>query len=139
MAFDQIRKVGLYWCEPSAPTYHLVPTNEVETFVKATKELHWRPGINPHVKDRDPAASKIWKITSAPLELKGPFWWTVPGLGKNDDPNGAHIIDGWDEEILFIDRHYIAKCEADAAEENAAALRQRERELATDAVLGRDC
>ncbi len=124
---SDVRKVSLHWIE-GAPTSYFVLSAEVSTFVEASKRLHWRHGINPHVKDRDNTCAKLWRISAAVLEFQGPFWWTVPDLQKNDDPRGARIIGGGKEETLFIDEEYVARCEAEEAEAEARHYRKQEAE-----------
>lgn len=109
LLLTDIRQVTLHFVGGS-PGKYLVPLSEVGRFVEASKRLHFRPGVNPH---NGGETSKIWKITSAALELRGPFWWTVPDLQKNGDPAGARIVDGGREETLFVDHETVNRWHAD--------------------------
>lgn len=114
---SQIRRVTVHYAEGSPfeqlPSY-LIPEREVAKFVEATKRLHFDPGVNPHNRQQ---TRKIWKITVARLQLMGPFWWTTPNLQENDDPAGAHTIDSYHEETVFIDMVSVKRWRA---EEEAA-------------------
>lgn len=129
-ALTDVRQVKLYWIK-SAPTDYMVLSSEVDTFVEATKRLHWKPGINPHNKHE---CSKIWRITVAPLDFRGPFWWTVPDLQNDNDPLGSRIIDGGRETVVFDDEEYIARLRAEEAEEEAAHYRAVEARAALSAT-----
>lgn len=118
-----IRKVTLYWVE-SMPTSFLVAESDVDTFVEATKRLHWKPGKNPHNGEE---CSKIWRLTVARMEMRGPFWWTVPDLQNNGDPRGSRIIDGGNEKVVWTDEEYINRQRAEEAEAEAEYYRKLER------------
>lgn len=132
MKLEHLRQVTLDYVGGSASKY-LVLASEVDRFVEASKRLHWQPGINPHVTDRDARTSKIWRITVAKLELRGPFWWTVPDLQNNGDPAGAHIIDAGIGKTVFVDKSYIAECRAEEAEAEARHWREQVRSASADA------
>ena len=76
---SELRKVTLYYREGGAPASYLIRESEVDTFIEASKRLHFRPGKNPHNNEQ---AAKVWQITVARLEMRGPFWWTVPDLQR---------------------------------------------------------
>lgn len=118
-----VRKVTLYWIE-RMPTSFLVAEADVETFVEATKRLHWKPGRNPHNNEE---CSKVWRITVAKMELRDPFWWTVPDLQQNDDPRGARIIDGGIDRAVWTDVEYVNRLHAEEAEAEAEHYRALER------------
>lgn len=118
-----VRKVTLCWVE-SAPTSFLVAESDVDTFVEATRRLHWKPGRNPH---NGGECSKIWRITVATMEMRGPFWWTVPDLQNNGDPRGARIIDGGIDRVVWVDEEHSNRLRAEEAEAEAAHYRELER------------
>lgn len=132
MQIDDVRKVTLEFVKGPSSS-HLIPADEVDRFVEASKRLHWKPGINPHVRDRDNRASKIWRISVAKLELRGPFWWTVPDLQNNGDPAGARIIDAGVGKTVFVDEAYVARCRAEEAEAEARHWRKRVRAATAEA------
>lgn len=123
MDISDVRKVTLYYIGRS-PAFYLIAAAQVDTFVEASKRLHWKPGKNPHNGEE---AAKVWKITVAELEARGPYWWSVPDLQNNGDPNGAQIIDGGTERTAFVDEEYIARCNAEEAEAEAEFYREQER------------
>jgi hypothetical protein len=120
---SEIRKVTLNYVK-SPPSTYLIPAAEVERFIEASKRLHWRPGVNPHNGN---STARIWQITVAELKFQGPYWWTTLGLQTNGDPAGAHIVDGYLEKSAWIDEEYVARCEAEEAEAEAAHWRSKER------------
>jgi hypothetical protein len=124
MLLSDVRQVTLHYVS-GAPVKYLVLASEVERFVEASKRLHFNPGKNPH---NGVETAKVWKITSAKLEFRGPFWWTVPDLQNNNDPAGARIIDSAREEQLFIDHETVNRWHAEEAEAEAAMYRERERQ-----------
>ena len=124
MDISDVRQVSLYYIG-GAPTSYLIPIGEVDRFVEASKRLHWRPGKNPH---NGADAAKIWKITVSSLELRGPFWWTVPDLQKNGDPAGARFIEGGSGKVVFVDDEYVARQNAEQAEAEARFYREQEAE-----------
>lgn len=79
------------------PTTHIVAMSELGTFLAATLELHFSPGVNPHSRVR---CSRVLCITSADMVADGPFWWTVPGLRDNDDPRGA-VVFRWTSPVVI--------------------------------------
>jgi hypothetical protein len=120
---SSVRKVTLHWIE-RMPTSFLVAESDVNTFIEATKRLHWKPGRNPH---NNVECSKVWQITVATMELRGPFWWTVPDLQKNDDPRGARIIEGGIDRAVWTDEEYVNRLRAEEAEAEAEHYRELER------------
>lgn len=106
---SQIRRVTLHYLNRE-PASYLIHESEVDRFVEASKRLHFKPGRNPHNGHKCP---KIWKITSARLEFKGPFWWTTPDLMENGDPNGAHTIDSYQEPIVWVDAATVERWRAE--------------------------
>jgi hypothetical protein len=118
-----VRKVTLCWVK-SPPTSFLVSESDVATFIEATKRLHWKPGRNPHNGE---GCSKVWQITVAKMELRGPFWWTVPNLQNNDDPRGARIIDGGIGKVVWTDQEHVNRLRAEEAEAEAEHYRELER------------
>jgi hypothetical protein len=133
LRLSEICRVTLNFID-SKPTSYLIPAAEVERFVEASKRLHWRPGRNPH---NGVHAALIWQITVAELKLHGPFWWTTPDLQNNGDPAGAHTIDGYLDKVVWEDREYIARCEAEQAEAEAAHWREEERKARETAEGGK--
>lgn len=104
LKLSQVRRVTLHWRRAGpfdARTSYLIPTNEVEKFIEASKQLHFNPGRNPHNGRK---TRRIWRITVAELDLHGPFWWTTPNLRENYDPVGAHTIDSYHECEVFVDQ-----------------------------------
>lgn len=128
MKLSDVRQVTLHFVEGAGSTF-LVPLAEVGRFVEASKRLHFKPGINPH---NGVNTSKIWKITSASLECRGPFWWTVPDLQNNGDPAGARIIDGGVEKTEWIDSETVNRWHAEEAEAEASMYRKKQRAAAAE-------
>jgi len=94
-----IQQITIYWEKGGDTATHMVSGNDVQRFVKATLELHYKPGKNPH---NGMETTKVVKITARSLRHDGPFWWSTPGLKDNDDPKGA-VIWSWEyaEEVLW--------------------------------------
>lgn len=118
-----IRKVILHFIGGTS-SVHFVLASEVDTFVEASKRLHWKPGRNPH---NNAECAKVWQITVAQMEMRGPFWWSVPDLQNNGDPKGARIIDAGIDRPVFQDAEQIARWRAEEAEEEAEHYRAQER------------
>ena len=121
---SDVRKVTLHYIG-STPASYLVPADQVDRFVEASKRLHFRPGKNPHNGED---AAKVWKITVAEMELRGPYWWTVPDLQNNGDPAGAQIIDAGREQTAFVDEATVRRWQAEEAEAEARYYRELEQE-----------
>jgi len=101
---SDLRLVTLYWQNGGANSTHIVPAFEVERLKEATVRLHHTPGVNPA---NGGETRKVWLITSEPMMFEGPYWWSTPDLGQNDDPAGARLLRGnFDREILFEDREF---------------------------------
>jgi hypothetical protein len=120
---SEVKQVTLHYVGSAAAKY-LVLADELDRFVEASKQLHFDPGRNPH---NNVEAAKIWRITVADLEFRGPFWWTVPDLQNNDDPRGARIIDGGTERNAFIDLETVNRWHAEEAEQEAEHYRAQQR------------
>lgn len=101
-----------------ASTY-IVPKEDVDRFVTAQKQLHFEPGKNPHNGN---TTAVIYEIKVAPIQAKGPFWWTVPGLQKNNDyDNGATIMaTDYNQKMIWRHPEYQALLEEDRREEMRA-------------------
>jgi hypothetical protein len=127
---SEIRQVTLNYVGGS-PASYLIHKSEVDAFVEASKRLHFYPGKNPHNGEE---AAKVWQITVAKMEMRGPYWWTVPDLQNNGDPAGAHIIDGAVGRPVFTDEATVARWEAERAESEAAYYREREREAKSRSI-----
>ena len=88
----EIRAVTLEFLSGRQSTY-LVPKEEVDAFVEAAKELHYKPGINPHNRVK---TAPITVISVGELTFRdgfcGPYWWTTPGLAENGNPEGARCV-----------------------------------------------
>lgn len=122
LRMSEMRKVTLLFLEGD-PHHYLIPADQVDRFVEASKRLHWKPGRNPH---SGLETSKIWRIAVSELECRGPYWWTVPDLQENGDPAGAQIIDEGRSRVVWSDEEYLARCEAEEAESEARHWRERE-------------
>lgn len=115
LKLSDFRKIEVYYVG-SSPASYLLHVDDIDKFVKATVKLHFKPGINPHQTDkRARKCAKIWKIEVQKLGFKGPYWWTMPNLGCNDETDGARILDG---EIIgakeaFLDRAYVDRLNAE--------------------------
>jgi hypothetical protein len=83
---------------PFSPSHHIVAEADVEKLVGASLALHYEPGYNPHAG----ATSPVQYITTEKLMPSGPYWWSVPGLRKNGDPNGAVIWNWGYQERVWI-------------------------------------
>lgn len=85
-------KVTLWFTDHSdgptrfSPTEHIVAEGDVDKLVTASLELHENGRGTP-----------VQYITTQPLRPRGPYWWSVPGHGRNGDPAGA-VIWGWGYE-----------------------------------------
>lgn len=113
MPLSQFRLVTMEWMEPSSwndVQQNIVHESEVDTFLKATLELHYAPGLNPHNGNKCRIAREI---TVASFDAAGPFWWTTPGLKDNGDPSGATLLqsDGRSRR-LWINPDYLAQLRA---------------------------
>lgn len=103
MLARDLRVVFLEWADGrSAPTQHIVHASELDVFVEACRKLHHTPGVNPHVKDRDPRCSKIWRVSVAELRAFGPYWWAQTDLGVSESP-GAKTIRDTVRKYVFTD------------------------------------
>lgn len=69
-------------------TTHIIKRTDVEKLTRAYLELHYSPGVNPHNGGR---TAVVYEIKVGTFLPSGPFWWTTPGLDKNDDPNGVTL------------------------------------------------
>lgn len=76
---------------------YIIHKDHVDRFIQATRELHDNPGINPHTNS---PTTPVHQIEVAPFLATGPYWWSTPGLQKNDDPNGAVIIGGEFKKVV---------------------------------------
>ena len=108
MAID-IRVLTISWCEGSPTTRMVIGDAQASMLCDALVKLHHSPGINPHIKDRDPSTSRIYMIKSAPLVNNGPYWWTGESLGVNGVDDGAEIIDASisNAKTLWADYEWI--------------------------------
>lgn len=113
LLLSDIRKVTLQWQRGGPPTSYLIHKDEVPAFVEASKRLHFDPGVNPATGGR---TARIWQIIVAPLEFTGPYWWSTPDLGRNEDPAGARIIDGRSGKEVFVDQEYVDRLNAEEDE-----------------------
>src|SRR6185312_232410 len=99
LLLSQVRIIQLHFSDPiHSPSTHVTSVADMPRLLQAIIDLHIRP-INPKQN-----AARVWKVTAHSLCIKGPYWWTTPGLTKNDDPNGARVIVEGVEEILFEDK-----------------------------------
>lgn len=75
---------------------HMMHMSQVETFVKATVDLHHTRG-NVHSGVR---LDNLWEVRVNKLNLDTKaYWWGSPEQ-KNNDPNGAKINDtNWGERV----------------------------------------
>ena len=121
---SDVRQVTLYFVTGPAAT-HMVLASELDRFIEASKQLHFRPGKNPH---NGASAAAIYQIGVAPLKLEGPYWWATPGLGENGDLSGARVIDGYSERTVWRDEVYFARLAAEEAEAEAKHFRELEHE-----------
>src|ERR1700727_2221724 len=108
-SLTDVRQVKLHFVGGKCDSY-LILASEVDRFVEASKRLHFNPGRNPH---NNVETAKIWQITVAQMEVRGPFWWTVPDLQNNGDARGASIIDGGIDRAVWQDKAYLARIRAE--------------------------
>jgi len=100
---QDLRQVCLIW-EPvddtySSPVQHIVHKDDVNKFVQACIELHYNKALDPNT-DNDHRPSLICEIVVYKFNPAGPFWWSTPGLGDNDDLNGAKTLESWYRESI---------------------------------------
>lgn len=95
------RMVRVQFCKGPDQDY-VMHKDHVARFVEATVKLHFDPGINPATGAR---CARIWRVSSAPIN-GSTYWWCVPNLGKNNDPEGAVIAHPGRADELFIDREF---------------------------------
>lgn len=93
-------EVTLYF-EGGLKDKYIVREEDLQSFLKTTLELHYDPGINPNSPSGSKAAPVI-KITGQSLRPTSSYWWSTPGLGKNDDQKGV-VIWHWRgvDEVLW--------------------------------------
>ena len=96
----EYREVVVHFKERDPQTY-LVHGSEVAKFARAFVRLHHDPVVNPYNGGK---TEEIWQITSAPLCVWGPFWWTTRTLA--DDGTGARFVRGERAEVVWVDRAY---------------------------------
>lgn len=113
---SELRGLTLYFKDDSPLGWHKGATDwmhrdQVPLYIKAKLELHYSPGVNPHVKDRPNQTARLWKITEESfrleeddqtnrvLDLSSPkaYWHTTPGLGIGTSDTqiqeeGAHVF-----------------------------------------------
>lgn len=94
---NKLRKVILKY-EGGKTSEELMLEGDVEKFVEASIQLHHDPGVNPHNGEK---AAKVETICVQKIRASGPFWWTTPGLKKNDDPKGAVIFTWQPDHCAF--------------------------------------
>lgn len=118
LLLGEVRAVTLVFLDGSQTT-HLVPKEEVGIFVEAAKELHYKPGINPHNRVK---AAPITVILVGELTFKdgfcGPYWWSTPGLAENGDLKGARCVSASGSGATTIawslpDNEYLERAEAE--------------------------
>lgn len=94
---------------------HTLMRKHLDRMLRATLQLHYEPGRNPHNNVKTSEARRIAICTQqgniktgANAKGEGPYWWSTPGLMDNGDPAGALIFDeppvlNWssEEEILW--------------------------------------
>ena|SRR5271166_5419859 len=90
---SELREVILYYTADRKTILpheqrHYMMESQVATFLQATLELHYQPGINPHNGN---TAALLWEAKVGKLEQPVSYWWCVPGLHKNHDQAGAQI------------------------------------------------
>lgn len=76
-----LRVVRLDFVEGAGSVQHIVQRDELANFIIACRKLHNSPGVNPHVTNRDNRTTKVWRISVAPFQAHGPFWWAQTELG----------------------------------------------------------
>ena len=95
---SELREVTLWFKEALPSSTYWVRVCDLEKFIEACKELHYRPGINPH-NGRKAACLK--EITVKRFKMFGPYWWSTPGLQNNYDKRGACIAMDSEKQIVF--------------------------------------
>lgn len=78
---------------------HIVHVDHLVTLCRGLLELHFEPGINPHEGYHVAGAHGI---SLSVLNEKGPYWWSTPGLLRNDDPAGAPILEWTRPERVWV-------------------------------------
>ncbi len=94
-------EVSLYWDFERDRSSHIVAESDLVKLVAATLELHYEPGINPHGPDDGGKATPLLCLAVKTLKPAGPFWWSTPGLERNDDDKGAVIFD-WESALKIV-------------------------------------
>ena len=90
LIFRRFIRVTLHFENRSTSEY-IVALGELRKFLKATLQLHYSPGINPHNNRKTCRVVKITvqDIRNKNLKPEGIYWWSTPGLTCN--PCGAII------------------------------------------------
>jgi hypothetical protein len=95
---SDLRLVKAYFVGENSPTTYIIHHEEVDTFVAATRKLHFNPGVNPHNGGK---TTVVWHIEVCAITPTGPFWWTTTDLQNNNDPNGATVYEDYSREQVF--------------------------------------
>ncbi|QIG69734.1 hypothetical protein EVB81_165 [Rhizobium phage RHph_I46] len=98
---SDLRKIELHFLDGGSPDVDIIHKDDVETYIKAKLELHFSPGINPYVTDRDNKTSELSYIRVSEFKNQGAFWHTTPGLGKNFDEKGVQCFHAWGSELKW--------------------------------------
>src|SRR4051812_26779763 len=94
---SEVRKVTLYYVDGTRDEF-IIPTSQINKFVIASVKLYATSGLNPYCHIM---TSKLCKIISTTLRLRGPFWWSTPDLEDDDNPDGAKVFVSDHPHILW--------------------------------------
>lgn len=90
---SQLRRVDVYFKGNHIPSSHYMHVDQVGIFMSATINLHHGVG-NIHLESGKQKLDNLWRIRIVEFPLQtSSYWWCVPDLQRNGDPNGAQIND----------------------------------------------
>lgn len=122
---SQLCKVTLVFEGGHSPEY-MMQADQVDTFIEASKELHFFPGINPHNGAKTSELREIYVAKMRPFTatrtdfLSHPkaYWHTTPGLGVK--MSNAEIQNKGAQIVSFATRDRVW-CHSSVAEEERLA------------------
>jgi hypothetical protein len=106
-AYDLV-KLKIYYTGEENPSEYVLMKQDVRKMLKATLQLHWKPGVDPHNGRPTRQVEQILvcsqneptPVTSHYLVSSGPFWWSTPGLKTDTYRFGARLYENR-ESIKF--------------------------------------
>ncbi|QNH71443.1 hypothetical protein PP938_gp240 [Rhizobium phage AF3] len=93
-----LRQVELFFINSSHHEKDIVHKDDVDTYIKAKKELHFDP------ETKRPTATELAYIRVGEFKNQGSFWHTTPGHsapGFKDSDKGAQVFCSWGPELVW--------------------------------------